>query len=719
MRQDSENTRRGRKQISTQVSRRAPRFLMAGLLAGAGFAPGLAGAQEAPNADLATVTVDANAETARGPVDGYIATRSAVGSLADVPIIETPRAISVITRDQMNDRDVLNVTEAVRYTAGVTTGDFGYDPRFDSIVLRGFDVTERGDYRDGLRQGVGSFAYFRTEPYGLERVDILKGPAGVFYGDSQPGGIVDRISRMPTSTNFLETSVWGGTDNLLQGGIDAGGKVNQDGTLTYRFTAMGRSADIDNGAANDAGYIAPVITYRPNADTTFTAFANYLDFTIPSSMAYLFQGTFLTNIPASPSNYNATKQQQAQIGYFFDHDFNDTWSIHQRVRYGHIDLDARWVEPIALVGTTLTRATAGYKENLDTLSADTRGEAKFATGQVGHTVSFGIDYLGAFYQSYYGFGTAPDIDIRFPQVEPPIATAYALPYTDAGANQVGIYAIDQMKFGNWRFNLGGRFDWLDRYSNPLAAISNVALGVVPASRADDAFSSQVGLLYLFDNGLAPYASYSTSFQGANAVDQTGAILEPSTGEQYEAGIKYQPPGGRSFLTASVYQITQSNYAVQFGNQTYYTAMGGIRVRGFEAEALAEILPGLDITAAYTYLEAVITQGAVPAYDGNIVPGRPENTVAVWARYKMQDGPLKGVMAGVGVRYQSENWGDEANTYANPSQFLVDAMLGYEKDGFRLQVNATNIADERYPILNGGYMYWSEGRRVAAQATYRW
>lgn len=711
----SENPRYNLRQISLRV----PGVIVVGMLAGAGMAPRIARAQDAPSADLATVVVDSDQETARGPVDGYIATRSAVGSLADIPIIETPRAVSVVTREQMNDRDAQNITEAVRYTAGVTTGDYGYDPRFDSIVIRGFDVTERGDYRDGLRQGAGSFAYFRTEPYGLERIDILKGPAGVLYGDSQPGGIIDRISRMPTEKTFLETSVWGGTDNLLQGGVDMGGKLNQDGTLLYRFTAMGRVGEIDNGAPNNAGYIAPVITYKPDADTTFTAFANYLDFKLPSNMAYIFYGTTMTNVPAAPGSYNSTSQQQSQVGYFFDHRFDDTWSIHQGVRYGHIDLDARYLDYSVATFPVVDRYSVNYKENLDTLSADTRGEARVTTGPVNHTVSFGVDYLGTFYQSYYGFGAAPGLDMRFPNVELPVATPYAMPYTDVGANQIGIYAIDQMKFGNWRFNLGGRFDWLDRYIDPADANAVTMFDLVPGHRADNAFSWQTGLLYLFDNGVAPYLSYSTSFQAANAQDQNGGLLEPSTGEQYEAGIKYQPPGGRSFITASVYQITQSNYAVQFGNQLFYTAVGGIRVRGFELEALAELMPGLDVTAAYTYLDAVITQGADFTTNGNGVPGRPENTLALWARYQVPDGPLRGVMGGVGVRLQSGTWGDEANLYRNPAQGLVDAMVGYQKDNFRFQVNATNIADERYAIMNGGFMYWSEGRRVVAQAAYRW
>lgn len=661
---------------------------------------------------LPTVTVE-NDQSAWGPVDGYIAQTSAAGTKTDTPLIETPRSISVVTRQEMDDRAAQNVVDAVSYTAGVVTGAYGYDPRFDDIYVRGFSVTSRGDFLNGLSQGSGNFAYWRTEAYGLERIDVIKGPAGVLYGQTVPGGLINRISKMPQETAFAEIEGQMGDPAWYQAAFDIGGKATGDGNVLYRLTGVARAADGPMAyTTNNALYLAPAFTFQGDS-TRLTILTNVLDIRLPASTYYYQPNNILTKIPIG-TTYNAIQQTQAQAGYILEHDFNDVLSARQNVRYGHIENHSFWLEPTGVqTGPLLDVAAANYRETLNTFQADNTVTAKFATGPVQHKMLGGVDFLLGDTTYWYdmGYNAAP-VNLLNPNVPnravmPPSTVAYG-----AGLSQVGIYAQDQMTFGDgWHFTIGGRQDF--------ASTDQSYAGRTTASRDDSAFTWQVGLLYEFANGVSPYVSYATSFLPSLNVGADMKLLEPSTGEQYEAGIKFQPKGGRSFFTLAAYQITQNNYAVPDPNTFVYSAVGNVRVRGFEAEALVEMAQGLDLTASYTYTQGEILSSLEVGTIGKTPVNMPANVATLWMKYTVPDGAWKGFGVGAGIRYYSGFYSDNYNVYKNPAQFPVDAALYYSKDNWSLQLNAKNLFGQEEALLNEGYWYWQQGRTVLATAKVRW
>ncbi|MGU3497081.1 TonB-dependent siderophore receptor [Xanthobacteraceae bacterium A53D] len=685
------------------------------------FAASAAQAQDAGNILLPTVEVQANVGTAWGPVDGYVPTNSAAGTKTDTPLIETPRAISVVSAEEISDRGAQSVTDAVAYSAGVVTGVYGYEPRFDVIYVRGFATTQLGDYRDGLRQTNGLFAYFRTEPYGLERIDIIKGPASVLYGQTVPGGLVNRVSKLPTEKAFGEAEVQIGSPDWYQAAFDVGGPVTKDGNVLYRVTGVARKADGSvNGSSNDELFLAPTITFR-NDTTNLTILGSISQSNVPASNFYLQSGVALppTKIPTS-TNLNDIEQTQEQIGYRFEHEFNDTWTVRQNLRYGHIDLEAYY--GILTGGFAAPGALARYpfrmKENLDNFNVDNQAEAKFATGPVNHRVLFGLDYLWMNNNQRSGFGSTADMTPLY-LFAPFAPMQAALPgnmpnRTSTAINQLGVYASDQMSFGDgWHFNIGVRQDFSSQEAwGSASPFTN--------SRDDNAFTWQTGLLYEFSNGVAPYVSYATSFMPSTSLDVNGDLLEPSYGEQYEAGIKFAPKGMNALFTVSAYQITQSNYAQPVPPfNTYSAPVGDIRVRGIEFEAAAQPLAGLEMTAAYTYSKGEITASLVPTNIGNVPVNMPEHTGSIWAKYMFQDPMLKGFGVGAGVRYIGEFYADTSNVYKNPAQTMVDAALYYEKDAWKFQLNAKNLFDEEVALQNEGYWYWTEGRTILLSAKYTW
>lgn len=672
-------------------------------------------AQEADaSVDLPTLTVQSNQETAWGPVEGYVATRSGAGTKTDTPLIQTPRAISVVTRQEMDDRAVQSVVDAVSYTAGVVTGAYGYDPRFDDIYIRGFSVTSRGDYRDTLSQGSGNFAYWRTEPYGLERIDIVKGPAGVLYGQTVPGGLVNRISKLPVDTPFAEIEAQLGNPEWLQAAFDLGGKAKDDGSILYRFTGVVRDSDAPIAhTKNNEIYFAPAVTFQNDA-TRLTVLANVLGTKLPGGQSYYQPNGILTKVPVG-TTFNSILQTQQQVGYLLEHDFDDVWTARQNLRYGHIDNHSYWLDPTGVTNGPLVSVMAtNYRETFDSFQVDNQLQAKFKTAGIEHKVLGGLDYQWG--SSNYGLGystSALPINLLDPDapnfaVMPEITDRYG-----ASMNQLGLYLQDQMSFGEgWHFNIGGRQDFVTQDQSDKTYLQTV-------SRDDQAFSWQTGLLYEFSNGISPYVSYATSFLPSLNVDADGNLLEPSTGEQYEVGVKFQPKGGRSFFTLSAYQIKQDNYAVPDPNSYVYSPVGNIRVRGFEAEALVELAQGLDMTAAYTYTQGTILSSADIPTIGKTPVNMPQNVASLWLKYTFLDGPIKGFGVGAGIRYISGFWADNANAFMNSDQFPVDAALYYEKDAWKFQLNAKNLFNQEQALQNEGYWYWQEGRSVLASARYRW
>ncbi|MFG1359271.1 TonB-dependent siderophore receptor [Xanthobacter pseudotagetidis] len=663
---------------------------------------------------LPTLTVENDEQSAWGPVDGYIAETSAVGTKTDTPILATPRAISVVTREEMEDRGARTVVDAVGYTAGVVSGTYGYDPPFDSIYIRGFPVTANGDFLDGLRQGAGLLSRFRTEVYGLERIDIIKGPAAVLYGQMVPGGLINRISRMPVDRTFHEVQGQAGDPDWLQAAFDFGGRATEDASVLYRFTGVARDADGPRAHTdNNEIYLAPAVTFQ-NDTTRLTVLANILDAELPSSRVYYQPGGVLTKAPVGTS-FNLLDQTQQQIGYRLEHDLNDAVTVRQNLRYGRIDNTSSWLLPTGTErGPYVGVYAISYKEVLDIFQVDTQIQARFAAGPIQHKVLAGLDYTwgSTNYGRAYSTMVAP-LNLLDPNA-PNVGLIPRPAMTERiRVDQLGLYVQDQMEFGDgWHFTIAGRQDFTGQQQTaPLRDVS--------AARDERTFTWQAGLLYEFDFGLSPYVSYATSFLPSYNLDQFGALLPSSTGEQYEAGVKYQPRGSRSLFTAAAYQITQSNYAVQDPVNLYYTAVGNVRVRGFEAEALVQLADGLDLTAAYTFTRGEIIGGADAAAIGKTPVNMPENVASLWLKYTVLDGPAKGFGFGAGIRYIGAYWADHLNTYKNSAQFPVDAALYYAKDNWRLALNARNLFDQQEALENEGAWYWQQGRTVIASATYRW
>ena len=690
-------------------------------------------------------------ETATGPVNGYVAKLSATGTKTDTPLLETPQVVNVITADQIKAQGAQSISEALRYTAGVLGETYGGASKFDSYTqIRGF----KGDlFLDGMRLPDGAPTTDWTtsviEPYGLERIEVLKGPSSALYGQSGPGGLVNMISKRPTATPFHEVQLQTGSFGRIQGAFDLSGPIDQQGQFRYRLTGLARSSGTQvDFMKDDRLFIAPSFTWAPNDATSFTVLGQYMSerngrvsFNYLPTSGTLYANPVNGRLPysryAGDPNFDRFDRDQGSIGYIFDHRFNSALKFTQTLRYTDNDVYLRALNrngELQPDNQTLNRNAFRIDARTRAFTVDNRLDWQFRTGALAHTVLVGLDYRNEKSMYNVGRGPAPPINIFNP--------TYGYNIADPGINfqrknaelsQVGAYVQDQIKFGGWIATLSGRHDWASTKSETSTAPFAT---IVRTSRDDKAFSGRAALSYLFDNGVAPYVSYSTSFQPTAATDFFGNSFRPLTSRQYEAGVKYQPIGMNASVTAAVFDIRQDNTLT--GDPTLLpdgktlahpfsqVQLGGVRVRGFDIEARAQINENIGLIASYAYLDNRIIKSSFVTDIGKHMPNVPTNQASLWADYTFT-GPLTGLGLGAGIRYIGQTF-DLSNNVRIPAYTLVDASVQYDLGklsptlkGSKLSVIAKNIFDKYYvsqcTYLQGCTL--GSGRAVLATLNYQW
>ncbi|HAQ25602.1 MAG TPA: TonB-dependent siderophore receptor [Pseudomonas sp.] len=666
---------------------------------------------------LEPTTIEATTiRSAFAPVPGYFAGNASSATKTDKPILETAQSISVVTAEQMADRNVDRVEDAVAYSAGVRVGSSGLDPRFDTISVRGFDTTMSADFLDGLRQPYnGWLSIYGTEAYTLERIEVLKGPASVLYGQISPGGMVNRVSKRPSLLAKNQVEIQAGNHDHQQGQFDVGGQLDEDGDVLFRTVGVYRDAEnYIEQLNNDVRLLAPSLSWQIDPATRLTLLAQYQERETAASPMLYQNGDHLTDFWQGDEYFDKLEQRQWSFGYEFEHVFNDAFSLQQNLRYGQLDTTNQYLQPDGTITNgVMDRYAVGVYEDMDSVTADTRLVSRFATGELQHTLLSGWDYSWFDSSVLYAWGPAPSIDMNAPDYHQPVSKP-----TDPLADQrsltqrSGLYLQDQIELDRWRLSAGVRRDWVHvRSDDNLTGINSKA--------SDSATTFQLGALYLFDNGIAPYVSYAESFQPQSGTNAGGAPFKPTEGRQYEVGLKYQPPGTRAMFTASLYHLTQQNVVTRDVVDPLNSVQTGEQVsRGLELEAVADLTDRLHLTASYSYNDPEVTKSN-DGNEGKDPKDVPRHLASLWLDYKL---PF-GLGFGAGARYTGSVYGDDMNTMKSEDYTLVDAGVHYDfgggLDGVRLALNARNLFDKQYINCQDGYCYRGEARSVVTSLSYNW
>ncbi|KQB57532.1 TonB-dependent siderophore receptor [Acidovorax sp. SD340] len=687
---------------------------------------------------LPTVTVKAAAETetATGPVRGYVAKRSTTGTKTDTSIIETPQSISVLGRQEMEDRGALSVMEALRYVPGVVGERAGVDTRGqeDWLNLRGFSGFGTSLYQDGLRMNTDANNYTnqRSESYGLERVEVLRGPASVLYGKGDAGGIVNRVSKRPRTDAPREVEVQFGNRNRRQLAADIGGAADEQGTVLYRVVGLGVAADTQdeyaNGDAvsNSRMYLAPSLMWAPSQNTSLTILSEFFrDRNDGFAFRYSPPGASsrkASSVLVGEPSFTGYDQDQAAIGYQFEHRLNDSWTVRQNTRLSNIDVTYRRITARSLAsdGRTLARRVRVFEENSKQLAIDTHIEGRLNTADVEHKLLFGLDAERLKTSNLAFSGEVGALDILNPVYDQATTVSPTVDIGDSRQHfhQWGFYAQDQMRLNrNWLVTLGGRMDWTSVES--LDHMADTAI-----EQKDNKFTGRLGINYITQSGWTPYFSYATSFLPTLGLDANGNTFKPTQGKQYEVGVKYSPDSGRSLFTAALFDLRKNNVlTIDPDDPDFQVQKGAIRSRGLELEAKTPIARGLDLLANYTYNDVKITKSNDVDL-GKTPTATPTQTASAWLNYRFQAGDWRGLGIGLGVRHVGSTYSDEANQSRTPSFTLFDAAISYDTGPWRLALNVSNLMDKEH-VVNciesvGGSKICKYGqeRTVVLSAKYR-
>ena len=648
---------------------------------------------------------------------GYVAFSSETGSKMDVPLVEVPQSISVIDQQELQSRNVTTVNEALRYTPGVEADEYGVEQRYDWLKLRGFTADTYGVFRDGMRWN--SLAG-KMDPYELESVEIIKGPSSVLYGEAPPGGLVNLVTKRPPTEPLRELQVQFGSYDRRQIQDDFGGPIGHSQIWSYRLTGLLRNSGTQvNYTPDNRRLIAPALTWRPGERSNLTLTGDWQHDNTRWSQFLPASGTLFHDNPngiipvetfVGEPGWEKVIRDQASVGYAADHHFVDGWALHQNFRYQHVNFQGSTVYGIGFVpgsSELLNRSAVTYPQINDIDTIDSRATRHVARGDWDHAFLGGYDYTHLGTETRASFGSIAPINVFHPVYGAAIGALIPYNLTNILLEQHGGYLQDQIKYKQRLiFTLGGREDWAVDDVKDFAANNTT-------HQNDSKFTGRAGVTYLTSSGIAPYFSYSTSFQPTTGVDFYGKAYKPSDGTQEEVGVKVQPRTWNGFFTASFFNIDQTNVQVADPNNPLNSVQtGSVNSRGVELEGLANLAHGFNLHGGYSLVRT--DQGK-----GTWLPQTPRNQGSLLADYTVSEGKLSGFGGNAGVRFVGQSMGDSANTLAIPNYTLMDAAIRYHWHAREFGVNATNLLDRRYVATCTGVAYCGYGfaRDVAGVLQY--
>lgn len=688
-----------------------------------------AGAALAQEAALSTIEVRS---------EGLRASEAATASKSATPLQQTPRSVSVVTEAEMNTRDAWSVMEALAYTPGVYGG--GYESGAltrEYPLVRGFLAYQ---YLDGLKLHDSNWA---EERFGLERVELLRGPSSSLYGQGSPGGLINMRTKRPTAETVREVGVRVGSHGLRQGQVDLGGALNADASWQYRLTAMVRESDGEiDYTENDRRYFAAAVAWKPSAATRLTLMASHQD--DPSLTVHQALPRVGTIVPRAngqtispslflgePGRHDSSKEAW-RVGYEFSHRFNNVWSIEQNAGYKKVDIHVDEVQArgIASGATGWVRQLFAADYRIVTKQIDTRLVGRFQAAGLSHRLMVGYDASRV--PNYQGSGTGRAsnyvLDLYNPVYGQPLAANPITSLREQRLRQTAIYLQDQIQWGRLSVLAGLRRDnaRLDQKTAVFNPLTGATTNPPYALKRDMATTGQFGLSYDLGGGWSPYVNYAESFAPVSGSSAAGRPFDPQSGKQIEAGVKWAPAGRPLVATASVYEIKQRNVlTADVANPGFATQTGEVRSRGGEIEVKAGLSRGLDVMLAYAFTDAVVTSTNTAGGVGKHPMGIPEQTAAAWVSYRLGAGALQGLTLLGGVRHVGASAGDTLNTFEVPSATLVDlgvrwslVNLSPSLRGWESSLMVRNLTDKRY-VANCDSTtscYYGVGRRVALSAS---
>lgn len=630
----------------------------------------------------------------------YAAKKAASGLKSDTPLFETAQSVTVVTQEQLNQKQAFTLADAINDVAGVSAGNRSRRG-LDDIIIRGQSAANQ-IYIDGLRQGTGTDV--AVDLAGVDQVQVIKGPASVNFGSSLPGGIVNLVSKWPEANSFARADLTYGSYSFKQGQFDLNYSPNN--TKEGAFRLSGRIADQDDEIDQlyfKNYFISPSYTFDLGDKAHLSVIASYQHREYLRIQGIPILGSSLKANPNGPidrtiylgePSAGPYKADAYRAGYKFNYNFDNGWVFEQNFAARRTEIDGNFITMDRWRNNkyqSIIRVSDLQANNNLIFTLDNQLKKTFDFGQTSHHVMLGVDALHDrrktdthnckiddfnFYNPVYN--TNVDCNIKSNIID-----------TIAKTQFVGVYLRDQIFIkDNLIVNLAGRHDWAKTSTENVITDRET-------KQNHSAFTGSASVLYNINNWVSPYVSYSTSFLPTAGTDRFGTNFDPQKGKQLEAGFKFQNEAQNIQASLSWYDLTLENVLVTDPTNSRFRSQDGEqKTRGIEAEIAANISNKLRLNASFSHMyDAKISKDTNPSRVGLRLENTPENTYSVSMRYyPITD--LTGWYIGGGVRGESSKpiRNEDFNV---PAYALFDTEAGYEAKNWGAQLSVRNMFNKAY------------------------
>lgn len=676
----------------------------------------ITGIEAAPEAELVTnpqgvtlavtpILAEAETEvtvTANKIQDGYTVPKATTATRTDTPLRDIPQSIQVIPQEVIEDQQVIRLDDALRNVSGVVQNSA--DPRGQRFQIRGFDSASV--IRNGFPQTFGSDGNSAFQDLtNVEQIEVLKGPAAILFGVSEPGGVINLVTKKPLSEPYIGLELKAGNRNFISPSIDLSGPLTEDGSILYRLNASYRREDSDRNfdMPIERFFIAPVLQFKLGERTDFTVELEYTDDTRPGDFGLVAIGNRVADIPLETNLGELDDRLEAEsirAGYQFEHRFSDTWKIRNAFNYK--TYDPRFSSFFRLrfdeASGTLFRTFLDLDQPSTTYEMQTTLTGEFETGPIGHKLLIGLDLnrtdavgnIGRgnvraaapfnIFNPIYGAIPRPD-----PDTDPIIFDG------DSRSERLGVFLQDQITLlDNLKLLAGIRYDTVKQTDTNRPSFFDPTTSTT--EQTDDAFTPRLGLVYQPIEEVSLYGSFSRSFTPNSGRTVIGDILEPERGEQFEMGARGEFLDRRLTTSLALFTISKTNVSTGDPNNPLFVVNSGSqRNRGVEFDIAGELMPGWNLIANYAYIDSEITSANDPT-QGNRLFNVPEHNFNLWTNYEIQTGSLRGLGFGIGFNFVSDRFGDNNNSFILEDYFLTNAAISFKRDGWKAAINFRNIFD---------------------------
>lgn len=717
--------------------------------------------------EIGTIVVEGDTEEQSSTSDNfsYVSDVAQTATKSDEEIVNIPRAVSVVTQEQMNDRAPISISDALQYTPSIQTNFYGEDNKQDWFVIRGFKQANNGLYQDGTRLYSSGFYSWQIDPFMLERIEVLRGPASTLNGQTPPGGVINLISkRAQLDEDFGSVTGSVGSYDRKEINLDVNKVLNDK--MAFRMVALTR----ENGTKVDdvdakRTLLAPSLAWQISDKTNLTLMASYQkDDSDPYLQFLPMEGT-LTSNPNGTIDYDTAlgnpdwetfQREQTSVGYELEHIFNDDFKFQQSARFSHMDINLRQMYSLQYSADSAAAAALDPSGDRDVIvrqvstsdgysnafNIDNRLIFNFNTGSTKHTLLTGVDFqsLNINNKDYAAdpvvadgnssvtipsVGTIPNpnFNVYNPSYSNNVvllnSSTYAtltdddLETTKTKNRQLGFYLQDKADISDKITILAGiRYDDVSNESHNLDTNTKSDLDI-------EEWTSNLGASYSIRDNLVSYVSYAQSFNPIIAFDENNDPAKPESADSYEIGLKFKPHNFDGQFGIAAYQVTKENLSSGSSGTSDFKQIGEVRNRGIEFEAVANLNQAFTLVGTLSYVDSEITKDNNSAKIGKTPSQIASNLASLWGNYRFMDGILDGLKVGAGVRYIGETYGDDTETNKLPSYALFDAMANYQWNDYKFQIMVKNLFDKEYIATCNYFCYYGDSRNIIASFTYDW